>query len=98
MTDCQTCGACCAYSDTWPEFLDDTDGDGIPLKMIDCDAGWMRCNGDRCCALEGVIGTAVRCTVYANRPCREFSPEHRRDDCDRVRKWSGLPPMTPNAG
>lgn len=99
VIDCQTCGACCAYSFDWPELVEDQDGDGIPIEMIDCDHGRMRCDGDRCCALEGEIGVAVRCTIYNNRPavCREFSPTKRIHDCNRVRKWHGLSLLTPNA-
>lgn len=99
VIDCQACGACCAYSFDWPELGEDPDGENIPPEMIDCEHGRMRCDGDRCCALEGEIGVVVRCTIYANRPavCREFEPTERIYDCNRVREWHGLPPLTPNA-
>lgn len=45
--DCQSCGACCAYSDTWPEFLDEDTCEGIPDEMCNCETGRMKCNGDR---------------------------------------------------
>ena len=33
---CQTCGACCAYSRTWPRFTteEDADLDRIPAKLV----------------------------------------------------------------
>jgi Fe-S-cluster containining protein len=95
---CQTCGACCVFSHTWPELgEEDPDGDGIPLELVDCETGRMKCDGDRCLALEGVVGKKVRCTVYAHRPkvCREFSPQNRPHDCNTVRAHSGLPPLPP---
>jgi Fe-S-cluster containining protein len=98
---CQTCGACCAYSFDWPELgADDSDGENIPLELIDCENGRMRCVGDRCCALEGTIGVSVRCIVYENRPavCREFGPANRGRDCNTVRAWHGLPPLILNDG
>ncbi len=99
VIDCQTCGACCAYSHDWPELGDDPDGDGIPIELIDCDTGRMKCDGDRCVALTGEIGVSVSCSVYAERPavCREFDPAERAKDCNIVRAWHGLPLMTPNA-
>jgi Fe-S-cluster containining protein len=95
--DCRTCGACCSFSETWPELGVDPDGENIPLEMIDCEIGRMRCVGDRCCALEGTIGVAVRCRIYENRPavCREFGPADRRRDCNTARAWHGLPPLLP---
>lgn len=95
--DCQTCGACCAYSFDWPELGEDPDGENIPMEMIDCEHGRMRCDGDRCCALAGDIGVAVRCVIYEDRPtvCRGFEPAERIDDCNKVRAWHGLSPLTP---
>jgi Fe-S-cluster containining protein len=96
---CQTCGACCVFSHTWPELgEEDPDSEDIPLELVDCETGRMKCDGDRCLALEGVVGKKVRCTVYAHRPkvCREFSPQNRPHDCNTVRAHSGLPPL-PNA-
>lgn len=87
--DCQSCGACCAYSDTWPEFDDNDTCDGIPEELCDCDTGRMRCIGNRCIALIGQLGVHVSCTIYANRPnvCREFEPGSA--ECRRVRKTLG---------
>ncbi len=89
--DCQSCGGCCAYSDTWPEFVEDLDGDGIDESLIDLALGRMRCDGDRCVALVGVVGAKVLCSVYERRPavCREFQPGTA--GCKQVRQWFKLP-------
>jgi Fe-S-cluster containining protein len=55
----------------------------------------------RCVALEGEVGRAVGCTIYARRPspCRalQASWEHGEPSpqCDRARARHGLPPLTP---
>jgi len=94
---CTTCGACCAYSDTWPEFSDDDVLDGVPEHMCDCDHGRMKCHGDRCVALLGDIGHAVQCSVYESRPsvCRQFLPATA--DCNEVRRYFDLSPLIPHA-
>jgi Fe-S-cluster containining protein len=68
--DCQTCGACCAYSREWPRFSleDDAALARIPARFVDDAQGRMRCDGDRCTALVGEIGVATACAVYAVRP------------------------------
>jgi Fe-S-cluster containining protein len=90
--DCTTCGACCAYSESWPVFGDEPDDlmDGIPIEMCDCDHGRMKCNGDRCVALHGEIGLNVACSIYTNRPfvCRDFQPGS--DGCVYVRNFFKL--------
>jgi hypothetical protein len=79
MLDCTTCGACCAWSDTWPEFTNESDEhmDGIPMDPCNCDTGRMRCDGNRRSALRGEIGQKVACSIYEHRPivCRQFAPE-----------------------
>ena len=89
--DCRACGACCAYSDSWPAFIGDGDGEGIADELIDFNHGRMRCHGNRCSALAGEVGGQAQCSVYPNRPlvCREFQP--RSDDCVMVRRRFGLP-------
>lgn len=90
--DCRSCGACCAYSDSWPSFdpFDERDGAALPAELVHADGGRMACEGDRCKALAGVVGEAVHCTVYADRPtlCREF--EAGSDTCLLVRDFFGL--------
>jgi len=53
MFDCQTCGACCAYSDTWPRFTleDEAAIARIPPALVNDAGNGMRCTGDRCAAL-----------------------------------------------
>ncbi|MGQ9367418.1 YkgJ family cysteine cluster protein [Azospirillum sp. ST 5-10] len=88
VPDCEACGACCAYSWEWPAFIGPHDGDGIPDHLTE--AGRMRCDGDRCAALAGVIGEGVWCRVYADRPlvCREFTAGS--DACRAVRRHFSL--------
>lgn len=89
--DCLACGACCAYSESWPAFIGDGDGDGIPEDLIDFEQGRMLCHGKRCAALAGEIGSSAQCSVYANRPlvCREF--QAGSEDCMMVRRSFDLP-------
>ncbi|MFP3506912.1 YkgJ family cysteine cluster protein [Burkholderia sp. SIMBA_062] len=88
--DCQSCGGCCAYSHTWPEFLEEDTCDGIPEEMCDCETGRMKCDGDRCVALVGKVGEQVSCSIYEHRPgvCREFMPGS--DGCHQVRTFFKL--------
>lgn len=90
--DCRNCGACCAFSADWPQFIGDRDGDGIPAALVDPGRRRMRCAGDRCAALAGRVGERVACTVYASRPlvCRELQPGDA--DCRLARAAFGLPP------
>ncbi len=76
--DCQKCGACCAYSAEWPRFTLESEAvlDAIPAVMIDESLLRMRCDGDRCIALEGRVGRNTSCSIYAVRPqvCRTCQP------------------------
>jgi Fe-S-cluster containining protein len=53
----------------------------------------------RCVALDGTIGAAVSCSIYARRPspCREFEASWvngvRNELCERARAAHGLPPL-----
>ncbi len=89
--DCIACGACCAYSASWPAFIGDGDAEGIPDELIDSERGRMLCHGNRCAALAGEIGSRAQCSVYANRPlvCREF--QAGSEDCIMVRRSFKLP-------
>ena len=55
----------------------------------------------RCVALEGVVGEATGCGIYAQRPsvCRELLPAWEFGEpspqCDRARIAHGLAPLTP---
>lgn len=91
--DCQACGACCAYSSEWPRFTMETDEalDKIPEHLVAADLSGMRCEDQRCMALEGKIGGTVRCTIYEVRPevCRECQPND--PECLTARSAHGLP-------
>ena len=90
--DCQTCGACCSFSNEWPRFSleDDAQLDQIPEALVAADLSGMRCESGRCAALGGVVGTATACTIYAIRPdvCRACLPGD--DDCLMARRAFGL--------
>ena len=90
---CLTCGACCATSFAWPRFTTESDAalDLIPADLVDDSLGRMRCLGDRCAALDGEIGVATACTIYAIRPdvCRAC--QIGDDACSMAREKHGLP-------
>ncbi|WP_379073062.1 YkgJ family cysteine cluster protein [Mesorhizobium sp. UC22_110] len=90
--DCNACGACCSYSSTWPRFSTETDTqlDQIPAENISPDGSGMRCDGARCSALVGKVGTSTSCSIYGNRPevCRACYPGD--DDCLMARTALGL--------
>lgn len=90
--DCQSCGACCSYSDEWPRFSleDDATLARIPPRFVDDARGRMLCSGGRCSALTGVVGGSVSCAVYAARPdvCRDCQPGD--DACLQARAHFGL--------
>lgn len=94
-TLCQACGACCAHSHEWPRFTleDDAEIDRIPAVLIDESQARMRCDGDRCAALSGAIGTATACTIYDVRPlvCRDCRPGD--DACSIARAAHGMAPI-----
>ncbi|RTL54115.1 MAG: YkgJ family cysteine cluster protein [Bradyrhizobiaceae bacterium] len=93
---CQSCGACCAYSSEWPRFTieDDAALDLIPEKFVNDALSGMRCDGTRCCALDGRIGIATSCGIYAVRPevCRVCQPGDT--ECNLARREAGLAELT----
>jgi uncharacterized protein len=92
---CLTCGACCHYSKTWPRFTMETDAEIalIPEALVDARGARMRCEDNRCSALQGKIGETVACTIYAIRPivCRDC--EIGDDACQMARARHGMPPI-----
>ena len=90
---CRACGACCAYSAEWPRFSLESDAAlaRIPEALVAPSRGGMRCEGDRCAALEGEVGVETRCTIYDDRPdvCRACEPGD--DACIIARSRYGLP-------
>lgn len=103
---CTSCGACCAMFRATFHWSEAEDGGGtVPVEMtVDIDSFRRAMLGterreSRCVALEGEIGTRVRCTIYERRPsvCREFPVSWEdgtaNDKCDRARQRAGLPPL-----
>ena len=60
---CQGCGACCGYSANWPRFSIESDEElaAIPETLVNERQSGMRCEGDRCSALQGEIGKMTAC-------------------------------------
>ena len=89
---CQSCGACCAYSRNWPRFTleDDETLARIPAAFVDPSERGMKCDGERCSALQGKVGVATSCGVYDVRPevCRDCLPGDA--ECLKARKRFGL--------
>ncbi|MEW6769694.1 MAG: YkgJ family cysteine cluster protein [Pseudomonadota bacterium] len=89
---CQSCGACCSYSNNWPRFSieDDAALDLIPAALVNERMSGMRCDGDRCSALKGEIGKSVACGIYDARPdvCRTCMPGDA--ECTMARRKFGL--------
>jgi uncharacterized protein len=90
---CQSCGACCGYSANWPRFSIESDEELalIPEQLVNARLSGMRCEGDRCAALQGEIGDATACGIYAVRPevCRTCMPGDA--ECAMARRKFGLP-------
>jgi len=108
---CLDCGACCAWfraSFYWAEGNDVTPG-GVPVhlteKLTDFRRVMIGTNRPepRCIALEGAIGSEVRCVIYAMRSsvCRGFAASWsngvRNENCDAARKAWGLQPLMPGS-
>ncbi len=90
--DCRTCGACCSYSAEWPRLSLENDAHiaRIPRELIAEGGHGMRCTGNRCSALVGVVGETTACAIYALRPdvCRACSPGD--PECLEARRHFGL--------
>lgn len=105
---CLRCGACCAHFRVafhWSEaepFL----GGVVPLALTEkLDHHRVAMRGTytaapRCTALQGTVGTAARCGIYAQRPsvCREVMPSWEFGtislQCDKARLAHALPILT----
>ncbi len=104
---CLSCGACCAAFrvDFHCSDLATAEHPGVPLALtVPVTANLLRMRGTdeappRCIALDGVVGQAVRCTIYEQRPgpCHDFAPYAPLgigdDACDRARRRFGLAPL-----
>lgn len=98
---CLSCGACCAtfrVSFYWSETTDHPDGT-VPTELTEPISPFHACmrgtsgRSPRCVALEGEIGHATSCGIYARRAttCRDF--EAGSDACQHARARHGLPPL-----
>ncbi len=92
---CRACGACCAYSVTWPRFSTESDAelDRIPANLVAANQSGMRCVGARCAALEGAVGVAASCTIYEIRPVVCRACVMGDDECQTARAAYGLAPV-----
>ena len=92
---CRSCGACCAYSATWPRFSTETDAelDRIPTTLVAANQSGMRCIGARCAALDGNVGVAASCTIYEIRPVVCRTCVIGDDECQTARAAYGLAPV-----
>lgn len=92
---CTACGACCSYSSDWPRFSLETDVEiaCIPEGLVATSGSGMRCVGDRCSALQGIVGAKTACSIYADRPhvCRACQPGD--EECLMARRRHGLPAL-----
>lgn len=98
---CQSCGACCAsfrVSFYWAE-TDAHPAGSVPQALTQAvtpSLVAMRGTGQRparCVALQGLVGEAVACSIYAMRSstCREFAVGDER--CRQARQQHGLPEL-----
>jgi Fe-S-cluster containining protein len=91
--------------DFHPSELRSGDGRGVPPALtVPLTPRLVRMRGTdaappRCIALEGQIGEAVRCGIYADRPspCQDFAPFAPLgigdEACARARRRHGLAPL-----
>ena len=106
---CLSCGACCAYFRASFHWLETAPSGITPLELtVRISPQHVAMRGTehqppRCIALQGEIGGAVHCSIYALRasPCREFQASwvdgFYSERCDRARAAHGLPPLPPEA-
>ena len=108
---CLTCGACCAHYLVTFYWAEGSDAGGqVPVELtvdIDHSRRAMRGTTDksctRCVALDGIVGFAVRCSIFGYRPslCGEFPASwadgQQHELCDRARLAKGLELLTPDA-
>ena len=95
---CQSCGACCSHSADWPRFGLETDSALALIPRAFIARNGMRCEGNRCSALDGIVGRHTTCRIYAVRPdvCRACEPGD--DACNQARTAAGLEALDPSGG
>lgn len=96
--DCQTCGLCCALptdkAGSGDTYVAVEPTDAVPEQYVRSrlEGGrFLRFNGGRCSALQGMPGVCVSCRIYDQRPsvCRSFQPGQTL--CVYLRRRAGLP-------
>jgi Fe-S-cluster containining protein len=106
---CLRCGACCAHFRVafhWSEAEASLGGVVPPQQTEKLDPHRLAMRGTnasqpRCIALQGVVGEAALCGIYAHRPsvCREVTPSWEFGEvsaqCDKARLAHGLERLTP---
>ena len=106
---CLRCGACCAFFRVafhWSEAEVSLGGCVQPELTEKLDPHRLTMRGTdavhpRCVALQGTVGAAAHCGIYAQRPsvCREVQPSWESGaislQCDKARLGHGLPVLTP---
>ena len=98
---CVSCGACCAafrVSFYWAQTTAHPDGQVPQALTLPISPHLVAMRGTerqpvRCIALQGDIGRAVACSIYAQRAdtCREFAEGDER--CQQARQRHGLPSL-----
>ncbi|MFW9080287.1 YkgJ family cysteine cluster protein [Pseudomonas sp. P2757] len=106
VSPCLNCGACCSHfrvSFFWGECA--SSGGTVPDELVTqitpsrVAMNGTDCKSPRCIALEGEVGSEVKCTIYEQRssPCREFEASwesgEQNTDCDAARARFGLLPL-----
>ena len=101
---CESCGACCAFFKVCVPTAETNEfpGGRVPCEMTFFSKDTQRymkgteAKSPRCIALEGEVGSHVRCRIYESRPsiCREFKLSWEKNIgnrlCDRARGVFGL--------
>ncbi len=106
---CLRCGACCAFFRVafhWSE-AEASLGGAVPPQLTEkLDPHRLVMRGThaapmRCVALQGTVGKAAHCGIYAQRPsvCREVQPSWESGaaspQCDKARMAHHLPVLQP---
>jgi hypothetical protein len=71
----------------------ETEADILAIPAAFVGERGMRCEGNRCCALDGDVGVQTTCAIYNIRPevCRSCLPGD--EACNIARKKFGLPAL-----
>lgn len=100
---CLRCGACCSafrVAFHWMELEHLGVPESLTRRLDSHRLELLRAADERCEALAGTVGAAVRCQIYEQRPspCRELQAAYENGQpspqCDRARERHGLPPLT----